>query len=442
MKANDVIQQVSVNFDLSKNSSLKSIKQKDAGKEINFQDMMTNQLKEDKIKQNKTDHRDYYSEKPFEESSTTSKEQDCYTKKSDEVKTHEKKGVNRESKTTKDQVETTVKKIADEIKDTVKEKLNLSDEELEAAMKSLGLTYVQLLDQNNLAKLFMEVQGINDPTMLLTNESISSDFNSLMDAMNTIDLSKFDLTKEDAINYIQQMSASGSTDVYNTDEKSQVNADEMKDAVSELNGEQNEVAIEVKKYLDSTNDQSQGGQADADMQQNNLAVFLNNLSGAKTVESFSDGFTQVQQVRDIVNQVVEQIRIVIKPEQTSMEMNLNPENLGKLRLVVEQKDGLMTAQFTVQNEVAKEALESQLQTLKDNFSQQGLKVQAVEVNVSEMPFSQEEFAGQNEQQGKSPKKQKSINLDEYLSSEETLTEEEEIKIDIMSKSGNRVDYTA
>ena len=50
-----------------------------------------------------------------------------------------------------------------------------------------------------------------------------------------------------------------------------------------------------------------------------------------------------------------------------LEMSLNPESLGKVNLNITSKDGVMTAQITTQNEVSKEALESQLQILKDNI---------------------------------------------------------------------------
>ena len=48
----------------------------------------------------------------------------------------------------------------------------------------------------------------------------------------------------------------------------------------------------------------------------------------------------------------------------------------------------MTANFTVQNEEARAALESQIISLRENLEQRNLKVDAVEVSVSDFTFSQ------------------------------------------------------
>ena len=125
-----------------------------------------------------------------------------------------------------------------------------------------------------------------------------------------------------------------------------------------------------------------------------------------------------------------------------MEMNLNPESLGKVNLVVAEKNGLLTAQFTVQNEIAKEALESQMQTLKENFTNQGLKVDAVEVLVSNSPFSQDNMSEGSKEQQKSSGKKKNINLADLDLLDDDITEEDAMKIDIMSQNGNSVDYSA
>jgi flagellar hook-length control protein FliK len=73
-------------------------------------------------------------------------------------------------------------------------------------------------------------------------------------------------------------------------------------------------------------------------------------------------------MKEIVNQIVDKIKVVIKPEATSMEIQLNPENLGKVNLSVISKNGQLTAHFTTESQAAKEALESQMQTLKETLS--------------------------------------------------------------------------
>lgn len=93
---------------------------------------------------------------------------------------------------------------------------------------------------------------------------------------------------------------------------------------------------------------------------------------------------EIRQVsmQEIVDQVVNHIRIRVLPQTTSMELQLNPESLGRVHLSVSSNQGVATATLTVQNEMAKEALESQLVVLRENLESQGLKVESVEVNVS------------------------------------------------------------
>ena len=97
---------------------------------------------------------------------------------------------------------------------------------------------------------------------------------------------------------------------------------------------------------------------------------------------------RMQQMIDIVNQVSEQIRTQVTPDTTSVEMQLNPENLGKVVLNVVAKNGVMTATFQVESDEAKHALESQMYTLKENLEAKNIKVEAVEVQVSDFSFGQ------------------------------------------------------
>ena len=287
---------------------------------------------------------------------------------------------------------------------------------------------------------------------MLTDELLSDQFSQLVEQVGQVDLEDMGLTTEDIAAYLDDLKLNNS-EVAPAEEAmaTTVDTDSDEEVVNEQKTLSNEstlsqdIKVEVQNYsTDSDADTSGSKQQsqDTSVEQANLNTILNNVTKASTIESFGDELVQIQQVRDIVNQVVEQIKVVIKPEQTSMEMNLNPESLGKVNLVVAQKDGLLTAQFTVQNEIAKEALESQMQTLKENFTTQGLKVEAVEVLVSNSPFSQDNMSEGSKEQQKSSSKRKNINLADLDMIEEDITEEDALKINIMNQNGNSVDYSA
>ena len=172
-------------------------------------------------------------------------------------------------------------------------------------------------------------------------------------------------------------------------------------------------------------------------------AFLNNLSKASTTNqvSFNGNMVQGTDIREIANQIIERIRVTIQPEQTSMELQLNPEHLGKVNLSVQSKNGVMTAQFVVQNEVSKEAIESQLHTLKEALNQQGIRVEEIEVTIAAYSFQQNDKEGsEGHAETKKSHNGGKISLEEANGmTEET---EDSLSQDINGIRGSQIDYTA
>lgn len=210
----------------------------------------------------------------------------------------------------------------------------------------------------------------------------------------------------------------------------------------------------VKLVVEAETDKSQGesfNERDSERQpqtdSSQLGQFIENLAQVKleTEEVFSNKAEQLQQMKEIVAQVVEQIKIIVKEDMSSMEMQLNPENLGKVNLSVVSKNGQMTANFVTENEMAKNALESQMQQLKDNLQAQGLKVDAIEVAVSDFKFEQNSNMNEEQQKQQSENKKKAsrkIDLSMLKDGLNDLSEEEALSAKVMIDNGNTVDYTA
>ena len=77
--------------------------------------------------------------------------------------------------------------------------LHISEDELEAAMQVLGITYLDCLDKVNLAELLTQVNGGNDTSVLITDESMYQQFNELsavVDGLKRDLLSQLGLTEE------------------------------------------------------------------------------------------------------------------------------------------------------------------------------------------------------------------------------------------------------
>ena len=151
---------------------------------------------------------------------------------------------------------------------------------------------------------------------------------------------------------------------------------------------------------------------------------------------------------DVIRQVSEFTRVMYQGDTTSMEMQLNPENLGKIYVQVTAKEGVVTAHLAVQNEIVKEALENQTIQLRENMNQQGIKVEAVEVTIASHEFERnleqnQQGSAQDEQReqaSKSPRRNISMNQLDELSG--LMSEEEMLVAKIMRDNGNSVDFTA
>lgn len=448
MKASEVMSQISNLASYQTTSKANSVKNS------SFQDVMSSNL-QSKQENNKSNAVDKKS------SSVSNSNNSAVTNNATKKATNDTKKSDLEVSTNNDSKGTNpiadkLNQLTTEVKNIVMDTLKITEEQLEEIMSTLGLNYLQLLEPSNLAQVFMEANGLTDPTQMLTNQDFTDQFSQLVEQVGQIDLEDLGLTAEDVTAYIENLNLNNNAEINPTEEtlvsnavdktdSEEDNIDNQKTSIDESTVQNKEIKVDVQKYTsdnEANSSDSQQQKQDPSIEQANLNTILNNVTKVSTVESFGDELVQVQQIRDIVNQVVEQIKVVIKPEQTSMELNLNPESLGKVNLVVTQKDGMMTAQFTVQNEIAKEALESQMQVLKENFNMQGLKVDAVEVTISNLPFSQDNMSEGGKEQHKSSGKKKNINLADLDFVEEDLTAEEAMKIDMMQKSGNSVDYSA
>ena len=145
---------------------------------------------------------------------------------------------------------------------------------------------------------------------------------------------------------------------------------------------------------------------------------------------------------NIMRQVAEYVKVNITEDVTKMEMQLHPASLGTVNMQINSQNGQITAHLTVQNELVKAVLESQMVKLQETFNEQGTKVTAIEVSVanynldakSDNNYSQER---ENNQGGS---KRRSINLNE-ISSFDELTDEELLEAEVMEMNGSSVNYT-
>lgn len=145
----------------------------------------------------------------------------------------------------------------------------------------------------------------------------------------------------------------------------------------------------------------------------------------------------------IMRQIMDYMKINLKPEMSSMEMQLHPASLGTLQIHIVSRGGVITANFLTQNEAVKAALESQMVHLKEQFAEQGVKVEAVEVTVQTHEFERNldqgrEGGGQNRESARRGRNRR-LRLDDAPGVEGTLQDSPQPEL---PTGGSTVEYMA
>jgi len=181
---------------------------------------------------------------------------------------------------------------------------------------------------------------------------------------------------------------------------------------------------------------------DSERGQEQAGLFLQKLVSAAVKESATESIQNVSagfELYDIASQIIDQVKLQIRPDNAKMEIQLNPEHLGKVELEVSSKNGELSARLNVQNDLVKEAVESQMQILRDTLEAQGLKVENIEVTVAEFGFRFQDEQGSAEQFQQEQHRRNSLQFDETDSEEQSFSDVSEVMKEL---NGNSVDYVA
>ncbi|MCM1235289.1 MAG: flagellar hook-length control protein FliK [Ruminococcus flavefaciens] len=420
-----------------------------------------------------------------------SAEQNVGTEKSGDAKTaadgkgDEAKVKAEDGKTTDAATQETVEEAAEELVAEIVEVMQIPLEKVEEAMEVLGLTAVDLFDPANLKQLLLQITESADELTLVTDETLYGNLQELFAAVQETlgDLQEeLGLTPEELKKLAADMSeAKGeSAEVLQPDAQTsvggqpEVSVEGMKDyavsvakdggtvqikvTVDDASGEKHvseQVTQEAKPETTpvmkkSDMGETRHGQEDSRAGEQSAGnALLQHLSGQTAeVEAPAEQPVYTQpETNQIMDQIVEYMKVNIRPDMQEMEMQLHPASLGTVHVQIAAKDGVITAQFAAQNETVKAVLETQMIQLKAQFEEQGIKVDAVEVTVANHSYGEQYGDGQDaaDQERGSAKKNgtRRINLDEFDEEElDTLEDSERIAVEMMQANGSTVDYTA
>lgn len=324
----------------------------------------------------------------------------------------------------------TVEKAAEELVGEIADVMDIPLEKVEEAMEVLGLTAVDLFDPANLKQLLLNLADNTDELALVTDETLYGNLQELFQAVNeTLGAlqEELGLSAEELEALMAQMSAAEKSveaeepvlTIPGTEEP-EVSVEGMKDYAVSVQKDGGTVQIKVtvddasgeKHVSEQVTDTGKpettpvlkkesadtGHQGEEHAAGNNAgSAFLQNLTGRmEEVEAPAERPVYTQpEANQIMDQIVEYMKFNIKPETQEMEMQLHPASLGTVHVQIAAKDGAITAQFAAQNETVKAVLETQMIQLKEQFEEQGIKVEAVEVTVANHAYG-EQFGGERD----------------------------------------------
>lgn len=335
------------------------------------------------------------------------------------------------------------------VKDTIKEELDVSDEDIAKAMEVLGITDNDLLSVVKVTELVSALTGADSIT-LITDDDMSGKLTSVLDAVNTAQEDIADMLNtdvDDAVLVVRTDAVvkkdTDETVVKNTDSSITDNR-----SVSETESLSDVLAAKVTAQGSSKNEESTGEHTG---EQNHNTQSYGGVADS-IIQSMKDSFADIVtedtsrvSEADIVNQVIDQIKLSSGRELTSIEVMLNPERLGSVHVTVTAKNGILSAQIAAQNEQVKTALENQVTALKENFQNQGIKVEAVEITVMTHQFEAGQNFGQNESERKQSEQKinKKLNLSDYMDDEdETVSAQDIRRKDSIQNGNSSVEYMA
>ena len=377
-----------------------------------------------------------------------------------------------------------------EIVDKLCEEYGVDEESIQNLLDEMGLNVLDLLNPKNLVSFIVQLTGVAsgeelllDDKFLAVMESLTHladglmkdlgvDLNGLQELVAQMNMvadgeevpEEFDEVLRDVLMEGQSedaaeetmMETSASEEVLETDELLGVERKTDDSLTVKTENQQENTAVQTKdtdmSMSGQRNEEGQSGNALLNHTANENIVNaqptanVSQVVEGQTVQQFSS-YLSADSVQ-IMEQIVQQMRVTISSDITTMEMQMNPENLGKVYVNISSEEGIVNAQFKATNEIVKEALETQIATLRENLNQAGVKVDAIEVTIASHEFernleqNQQNPEEQFETQETENKKRRNLNMESLDELTGMMTEEEALVAQIMKDNGNSVDFTA
>lgn len=402
---------------------------------------------------------------------------------------------------------------SEEVLTVLEQELGVDKGDILAKLDELNLNLFDLTDTSNLATLVQSFEEEQSPLAILTSDSFIETSNQIQTLTEEL-LGELGMTMDEVMDTIQKLPDKEFVPAMNLEEapkqdtlptlnlqdvvkpfvKSEVKEEkpmmnQKEDlTANNLTDNENVSKVEVVKENEDTNhssnQQSSSNQQEAtmvtestdseskvktdDFASEEKDVFKVGENHEQVAEQFAthetvtitnpDGSvmvaeTRVVELQNLVQELTDYIRLSGTADGiNAVQLQINPEHIGKLIVEVSTNQGEITAKITAQNELAKEAIEANLSNLKTNLENSGVKVTAVEVTVESHAFEQNLSQNQSQEQQRlaeemreqNSHKRMNLNLNEMTLEDLTglMSEEDLVVAKMMKDNGNTLNITA
>lgn len=351
--------------------------------------------------------------------------------------------------------------VSNKFIEELSEKLNVSVEDIVAVLDKLNIDVFDLLNTTNLNSFVQTLLEIEDPIELLTSSEAKEIYQQITDTIqeykpiidNIIELQPNETKSLENNNTETQNIKADVVENLNADNTKNT-LSSNKESVSNLNQKPEENNLPIIEINNETKGEKQTkGNNEQKEEQNMFSNTVNNENynyannynltefkqQAIVNELNSNPKVIVKDTHEIISQIVEKIKVDIKPDISEMKLILKPDNLGQLSLKITTENNIVTAQFVAESQQVKEVLQANFNSLKDTLQQLGLMVDELSVSVGQQNSEARQQFQQNQEKSKHRVEQIINNIDELGDVDIIYDKKYDNPYDL---SDNQVDYMA
>ncbi len=255
--------------------------------------------------------------------------------------------------------------------------------------------------------MIMEDEGVSTVDELLALKEADAESNADVETVLTADTQNVAKAQTNASEVVDENTNSNTETANQTTVTAQESvvegANVINEAAEEVNAEGNKVlevmeeinqqaiSAEAVQSVQGQSGSSMGqGQAGGNGQQNtnpntttttnndviNNILFTQDAKGqVSTFNSIvNNRMSQNVSQQEIINQIVEKMKVSVVGDTSEVRITLRPEHLGDVTLKIATHNGVVTAEFLAQSEEVKALIEANFQDLQETLRQKGLEV--------------------------------------------------------------------